>query len=139
MGTIASVNLASPIVPSILWKPGPDRERSLATFPPTLHFAIFWLRDDLRRDRWRDPAKQTKLLSSFGIDLLNGRSAIIESLLLVVVDISSDFQIRIGINTYRERYSASGSSGRIWPALCESLNSSRTSPSFPSAFRKSMM
>ncbi len=48
-------------------------------------------------------------------------------------------QMRMGISTYRERYSASGSSGRIWPALCESLNSSRTSPSLPSAFRKSMM
>ena len=48
-------------------------------------------------------------------------------------------QIRIGISTYRDLYSASGSSGRICPADCESLNSSRTSPSFPSAFKKSMM
>ena len=48
-------------------------------------------------------------------------------------------QIRIGISTYRYLYSASGSSGRICPADCESLNSSRTSPSFPSAFRKSSM
>src|SRR6266568_1472211 len=48
-------------------------------------------------------------------------------------------QILIGISTYRDLNSASGSSGRICPADCESLNSSRTSPSFPSAFRKSMM
>jgi len=48
-------------------------------------------------------------------------------------------QIRIGINTYLYLYSASGSSGRICPADCESLNSSRTSPSLLSAFRKSRM
>src|ERR1700722_18450549 len=47
------------------------------------------------------------------------------------------YQIRIGISTYRYLYSASGSSGRIWPADCESLNSSRTSPSLLSAFKKS--
>ncbi len=48
-------------------------------------------------------------------------------------------QIRIGIRTYRDLYSASGSSGRICPADCESLNSSRTSPSLPRALRKSMI
>jgi hypothetical protein len=48
-------------------------------------------------------------------------------------------QILIGINTYRDLYSASGSSGRTWPADCESLNSSRTSPSLPSDFKKSMI
>ncbi len=39
----------------------------------------------------------------------------------------------------RYLYSASGSSGRIWPADCESLNSSRTSPALSSALRKSRM
>src|SRR4029079_12958395 len=50
-----------------------------------------------------------------------------------------EFQIRMGIRTYRDRNSASGSSGRICPADWESLHSSRTSPSLPSDFRKSMM
>ena len=48
-------------------------------------------------------------------------------------------QMRMGIKTYLDLYSASGSSGRTWPALCESLNSRRTSPSLPSALRKSTM
>lgn len=55
-------------------------------------------------------------------------------------DITSlDAQIRIGISTYFERYSASGSSGRIWPADWASLNSRRTSPSLLRAFKKSRM
>ncbi len=47
-------------------------------------------------------------------------------------------QIRIGIKIYRYFTSSFASSGRICPALCASLNSSRTSPVFPIAFRKSI-
>ncbi len=60
-----------------------------------------------------------------------------QAVFLFPVPYSLLFQIRIGISTYRDRYSASGSSGRICPADCESLNSRRTSPSFPSALRNS--
>src|SRR5579884_4320642 len=45
--------------------------------------------------------------------------------------------IRMGIMMYRYLYSSEPSSGRIWPADCASLNSSRTSPVLPTAFRKS--
>jgi phytoene/squalene synthetase len=48
------------------------------------------------------------------------------------------FQIRIGIKMYRYFTSSFASSGRICPALWASLNSSRTSPVFPIAFRKSI-
>src|SRR6478735_4723862 len=47
--------------------------------------------------------------------------------LVVVEDLICLRQILMGIRTYRDLNSASGSSGRIWPADCESLNSSLTS------------
>jgi hypothetical protein len=63
---------------------------------------------------------------------------VFDMLLLLAAALYGKFQIRIGIRMYRYLTSSFASSGRIWPALCASLNSSRTSPVLPIAFRKSM-